>query len=476
VTAPESDYPPHGERYEGPVVETGRGGADLDPLPIASLVSVYHSGKSDEHLPSTAVPVAADEPETGAGPSTLQKIGSIFVASTRRHEDFPHSGPFEGALSELHRRPEHRSEPLEPVVSVYHHGQSDDQRPPTAASGVDKTDMAEAMVEKRQPEKLSTKVGSLFVSSGQFPPTTPAYEGPVGDLTRSTEIGALPLDSRVAVHRAVSLEEQAALTPAPASEADAAERPRDGGSTLGRRITSIFKRPAMHDDFPISEPYTGEQMALGTADELPAEALTARVSAYHPGRSDEGPTRTALIEEHEKKPAADPLARITSMFAAKTAPDDGYPERGPAYEGPLQQLEKRPDVDSRTLSTLVSAYHLSGRSDERPPKRPEEEAEEQKAPALKKKSDFPYSEPFKGPLGELVPRAELTDERIDSRVAIYHTTGRSDQQPVEVAPPAAHAEKKHETLGRFASLFGTRKASIVCILINSIFKYLTLNY
>jgi hypothetical protein len=458
VTAPESDYPLHGERYEGTVAETGRG-ADLDSRPITSLVSIYHSGKSDEHLQPASAPVPADEPETGAGPSTLQKIGSIFAASTRRHEDFPHSEPFEGALSELHIRPEHRSEPLEPVVSVYHHGQSDDQRPPTAASVVDETDMAAAEVEKRPSEKLSTRIGSLFVTSAQFPPTTPAYEGPVGDLTRSTEIGALPLDSHVALHRAMSLEE-AVSTQAPASEADAAERPRDGGTTLGRRITSIFKRPAAHDDFPSSEPYTGEQTVLGTADELPAEALEARVSAYHPGRSDEGPTRTVLVDEHEKKPASDPLARITSMFAAKSAPDDGYPERGPTYEGPLQQLEKRSDVDGLTLSTLVSAYHLSGRSDERPPKRPEEEAEEQKAPALKKRSDFPHSEPFEGPLSDLVPRTELTDERIDSRVAIYHATGRSDQQPAEV-PSAAHAEKRHETLGRFASLFGSRKASFI---------------
>jgi hypothetical protein len=420
---------------------TGRG-ADLDTRPIAAMVSVYHSGKSEDQPPTAAVTVDEHEPE--AGPSTLQKIGSIFAASTRKHEDFPRGAPYEGVLSELQRRPEQRSEPLEPTVSVYHHGQSD-------------------VVELQRP------------TTSAVPAPTPAYDGPVDELPRRTEMGALPLDSRVTVYPPPPPPEEVELL----VDGTTAERPpkESSSSTLTRRITSIFKRPTAHDDFPTSDPYSGEQAALGTtSNELPAEPLQARVSAYHhSGRSDEETPAATTVEE---KPAADPLARITSMFGAKSAPADGYPETGPAYDGPVQQLARRSETDGVALDSLVLAYHHSGRSDERPAKRApmEEEAEEpQKAPSTLKKltgvftrhPDFPHSEPFQGQPSEMGPGAELRDERIDSRVALYHTTGRSDQQqqqPVEAAPvPVQPLEpkKQHETLGRLASLFATRKARTI---------------
>jgi hypothetical protein len=245
------------------------------------------------------------------------------------------------------------------------------------------------------------------------------------------------------------------------------------------RITSLFKRPA-HDDFPSSELYTGALSALGIRGELPVEALDSRVAAYHPGYSDEaGTTAVAVVDdtrsEHEKKP--DTLARLTALFTAKsdTGPE-GYPMQRLAYDGPLQPLEKQPDAEGLALPTLVSAYH-SGRSDDvhhklaTTPAPEEAEVEPSTAPkasALQKitgmfarqphHEDFPHSEPFAGSLDGLVPGTELAGERIDSHVAVYHTTGRSDTEPVAVSPETG--EKKHDGVSRIASLFGPKKVSL----------------
>jgi hypothetical protein len=231
------------------------------------------------------------------------------------------------------------------------------------------------------------------------------------------------------------------------------------------RITSLFKRPAAHDDFPTSESYTGALSALGLRGELPAEAMDARVAAYHPGHSE-----SVVVEETRPEPEK------------KLVIPKGYPVQGPAYEGALEQLHKRRDAEGLALSSLVSAYHL-GKSDDVPHKAAApaeadttEPSTATKATALQKitgifarqphHEDFPHSEPFDGPLDGLAPGAQLTAERIDSHVAVYHTTGRSDQpalEPVVAAPPPSETEKKQEGVSRIASLFAPKKVSKIYI-------------
>jgi len=239
------------------------------------------------------------------------------------------------------------------------------------------------------------------------------------------------------------------------------EKPKERSAL--ERITSLFKRSPAHDDFPRSEPYTGALVGLDRGAELqPGEALDTWVSAYHHGRSDEEQPAAVpvvpVVEEREKKP--EPVTR------------KGYPTPGPAYDGPISDLGRRHEAEPLALTTHVAAYHSTGRSDDQTLVRaaeeePVPEPHPPKETAIKRLTsiftrahphgEFPHSEPYEGVLSELAPKSGLADELLDSHVAAYHPTGRSDQpapEAVAAAPPAeAHAEKK----GRLTALFAAKK-------------------
>jgi hypothetical protein len=416
TTMDERGFPTPGQAHEEPVASIGRH-AELESSPIAPLVSIYHSGRSDETKVHHELPIV------------------------HKHEDYPRSAVYEGMLSELHRRPEHSSEPVEPLVSVYHHGRSDQRAAPAT------------MAHTPHPEG--------------FPAIqTQPYDGPLGELVRSDELGAETLASRVLVYHPGRSDQQQ-QPPTHAEEEKAAP-------TALSRITSIFRRSAAHDDFPRSEPYIGALGELGTAGELHAEPMHTRVSAYHHGHSGEAPP-TATEEtrsEAEKKP--DTLTRITSLFGKSVEHRADFPPVGAAYDGPLHTLQPQTDAERLALDAHVFAYH-PGRSDEEKPKRstaaehvePTAEGKEPApAAALKKLAtmfsrhdEFPHSEPFEGPLSDLARKSEICAEPLVAHVSAYHPTGRSDEH-VELPHEGPHEPaKKHDTLSRIASLFSPKKVS-----------------
>jgi len=475
-----------GQRYDGPLAETSRR-RELDAHPIGEAASIYHIGRSDAEAPAPAAAqqrqleaataeattVQVDDEPT-AGPSTLQKIGSIFAASTRKpaaHE-FPASVPYEGALSELSKRPEHDSAPLEAHVTAYHHGVSDLVAPLT----------------KQRPPTTSHP----SAASSEFPPVEDRpYDGPLDELRRLSELGSVPLGSSVAAYHSGRSEQPAAVAAAQQQQhtttdsvaaeealgtkgrpAEAQHPPKDSGgvSTTLTRITGLFKKSAAHDDFPRSEHFAGELEAMHRAPDLPGQDLDQWVSAYHHGRSGD------LLQQQPQvgggalvSPAAPPLL-------------SGYPAPGPAYEGPLNAMERSSESEAIPLPTRVTQYH-PGRSDDQPEATTQRPPAKDLAPASADSKaavppketairrltsifaaqhpheHFPRSDPYDGPLVALSPSSDLVELRIDSHVAVYHATGRSDLPATELpaTPSDAEHERKQEGLGRLASLFSAKK-------------------
>lgn len=329
-------YPQAEEPYQGMVAGTSRS-SELTQSPIEGNVSAYHSGRSDEHQQPRPVEAPEDqEAEKSARPSTLQKISSIFTASTHKQADFPRSELYEGVLSELQRRPEHNSQELDRHVSVYHHGHSDEQASSSA--------VAEIPAQESTPQ---------------------VYTGPLSELSRH-DIQEEPLHSLVSTYHSGRSDEQKPV--AQAVKQPTTEETQAKASTI-ERITSIFKKTPAHDDFPSSEPYQGALYEQVKAREIGFEEMAQQIATYHSGRSDEQPRAPPPVheEEQEQQPPAegekkvDAISRITSLFARKA---DDYPPQEPSYDGPLQTMTRRPDVQMQEISDLVSAYHLSGRSDE----------------------------------------------------------------------------------------------------------------
>ncbi len=95
---------------------------EVDGAPLDTHVTVYSSGRSDEH-PQVSEPTPS-EPEKREV-SAIGKLTSFFKKTTA-HEDFPHSEPYGGTVMDLERRHEVTVEPLDSRVSIYHSGRSDE--------------------------------------------------------------------------------------------------------------------------------------------------------------------------------------------------------------------------------------------------------------------------------------------------------------------------------------------------------------
>lgn len=279
----EHEYPIQGVPYEGQIAETHRRN-ELDGQPLDTFVTAYHGGRSDEVRP-TAEPVSHAEPdvieEKKEAVSGLQKITSIFAA--RKHEDFPQTERYEGPLSELTRRVDVSGEPIDTHVSVYHPGTSDERLPESAP------------MEAEKKTDTLTRITSLFATKHhehEFPVHGIPYEGPINELTRTSEVGGTPLDTHVTVYSTGRSDEHPQTT---VSEPTPSEPEKREVSALGK-LTSFFKKTAAHEDFPHSEPYSGAVMDLQRRHEVTVEPLDSRVSTYHSGRSDEMPTISTVEE------------------------------------------------------------------------------------------------------------------------------------------------------------------------------------
>ncbi|EJW70875.1 hypothetical protein WUBG_18218, partial [Wuchereria bancrofti] len=119
------DYPAM-EAYEGPIDSTSRI-PDVESEPIKHLVTVYHSGRSDEFILSEEKKPIMDVGEVFT--DTAQALGAKITGLFKRgpaHLDYPTSGPYYGPLASTSLASDVEGAPLQQYVSMYHSGRSDE--------------------------------------------------------------------------------------------------------------------------------------------------------------------------------------------------------------------------------------------------------------------------------------------------------------------------------------------------------------
>ncbi|KAK6009081.1 hypothetical protein OSTOST_26020, partial [Ostertagia ostertagi] len=424
------DYPTTAA-YEGPLDSTPRTD-DIYGEPLTHHVSVYHSGRSDEPAPK---PEEEHVDIADAAKAFGEKVTGLFRRGPA-HLDYPVSETYEGPLDSTPRTDDIYGEPLTHHVSVYHSGRSDEPAPKPEEEHVDIADAAKAFGEK---------ITGLFKRRPTIPdyPTSEPYVGPLVDTSRREDIESQPLRTVVTVYHSgrsdVPLEKAA---PAPKPEEEHVDI-ADAAKAFGEKVTGLFRRGPAHLDYPVSETYEGPLDSTPRTDDIYGEPLTHHVSVYHSGRSDE----PAPKPEEEHVDIADAAKafgeKITGLFKRRpTIPD--YPTSEP-YVGPLVDTSRREDIESQPLRTVVTVYH-SGRSDV-----PLEKAAvitEEVPPARDMYYDYPTTAAYEGPLDSTPRTDDIYGEPLTHHVSVYHS-GRSDE-------PAPKPEEEHVDIADAAKAFGEK--------------------
>ncbi|CAK5054589.1 unnamed protein product [Meloidogyne enterolobii] len=278
------DFPIDKEAYTGHVSVTGTTN-EATNVPIHSLVNIYSSGISDEHLTTKMAefpkleepfigyisetkrlsdldPANFDVEMKNIGyyehlPTSLieEKHGKLdkltqFFKRTKNVGDFPlDSEPYSGQIASTSTMPESKMEPIHSLVNVCSSGRSDE-------------------ISSEIPPKIikQTEIETQFATKVQ------------------AELEGIPLDIE---KKHVGYYDQLSL----ASSMDEKKKP-------GRleKLTKLFKRSKNEGEFPFdSEPFVGEIKGTQKMSELATEPIHSMVSIYSSGRSDE--VRTTKITE-----------------------------------------------------------------------------------------------------------------------------------------------------------------------------------
>nr|CDQ06573.1 Bm8248 [Brugia malayi] len=430
------DYPVM-EAYEGPIDSTYRI-PDVESEPIEHLVTVYHSGRSDEFVPSEEKKPTVDVGEvfTDAAQALGAKITGLFKRGPA-HLDYPTSGPYDGPLASTSLASDVEGEPLQQYVSVYHSGRSDELLTPTQ--------ITEVPVEEK-PIVAAKIITGLFKKGDTYLdyPVMEAYEGPIDSTYRIPDVESEPIEHLVTVYHSGRSDE---FVPSEEKKptVDVGEVFTDAAQALGAKITGLFKRGPAHLDYPTSGPYDGPLASTSLASDVEGEPLQQYVSVYHSGRSDELLTPTQITEVPvEEKPIV--AAKIITGLFKKGDTYLDYPVME-AYEGPIDSTYRIPDVESEPIEHLVTVYH-SGRSDEFVPseeKKPTVDVGEvftdaaqalgAKITGLFKRGpahlDYPTSGPYDGPLASTSLASDVEGEPLQQYVSVYHS-GRSDEPVTKI--------------------------------------------
>ncbi|WKX89204.1 hypothetical protein Q1695_008675 [Nippostrongylus brasiliensis] len=404
------DYPTS-EPYEGPLMDTSRRD-DIESQPLQTVVTVYHSGRSD--VPHEKAVIVTEEVQPAKD----------------QYYDYPTTAAYEGPLDSTLRTDDIYGEPLTHHVSVYHSGRSDEPEEKPEGEHVDIADAAKAFGEK---------ITGLFKKGPAHLdyPVSETYEGPLDSTQRTDDIYGEPLTHHVSVYHSGRSDE-----PEEKPEGEHVDI-ADAAKAFGEKITGLFKKGPAHLDYPVSETYEGPLDSTQRTDDIYGEPLTHHVSVYHSGRSDE-PTPKPEAEHIDIADTAKSIGdKISGLFKRRpTVPD--YPTSEP-YEGPLMDTSRRDDIESQPLQTVVTVYH-SGRSDV-----PHEKAvivTEEVQPAKDQYYDYPTTAAYEGPLDSTLRTDDIYGEPLTHHVSVYHS-GRSDE-------PEEKPEGEHVDIADAAKAFGEK--------------------
>uniref|UniRef100_A0A1I7VJC3 Pyosin/cloacin_T_dom domain-containing protein n=1 Tax=Loa loa TaxID=7209 RepID=A0A1I7VJC3_LOALO len=410
------------ETYEGPVDSIYRI-QDVESEPIEHLVTVYHSGRSDEFVPMEEKKPSVDVGEvfTDAAQALGAKITGLFKRGPA-HLDYPTSGPYDGPLASTSLAWDVEGEPLQQHVSVYHSGRSDE--PMTKIVEIPTEISLEEVPVVEKPTVTAKIITGLFKKDETYLdyPAMETYEGPVDSIYRIQDVESEPIEHLVTVYHSGRSDEFVPMEEKKPS-VDVGEVFTDAAQALGAKITGLFKRGPAHLDYPTSghmmdrwlqqalhgmwkESHCNSMLAFITVDEVPVV---------------EKPTVTAKI--------------ITGLFKKDETYLD-YPAME-TYEGPVDSIYRIQDVESEPIEHLVTVYH-SGRSDEFVPmeeKKPSVDVGEvftdaaqalgAKITGLFKRGpahlDYPTSGPYDGPLASTSLAWDVEGEPLQQHVSVYHS-------------------------------------------------------
>lgn len=300
-------------------------------------------------------------------PGTLERITHLFKRTATEGEWPMVTEPFTGPHAETSRKGELEARPLGDLVAAYASGRSDEVGPM---------------------QTIETQAATT--TAREHYPATVSYEGPLSATTRKWELEGAPLNSHVTVYHHGRSDLAAHEPQQPVTE------------KVTTKISSLFKRKPHHEDFPVSEPFTGQLDETARVSELYHEPIDARVSVYSAGRSDE--------------PV---IVQPTTIAEAEPVPLVEYP-RTTAYDGPLQSTSKGAEMEGQPLDAHVSAYH-HGRSDMAPPAAPKETITTKLTSIFKKTTAHedeypPKTEPFLGPVPQTNRQRELEAVPVVDRI------------------------------------------------------------
>uniref|UniRef100_A0A1I7VJF5 Mucus binding protein n=1 Tax=Loa loa TaxID=7209 RepID=A0A1I7VJF5_LOALO len=282
------------ETYEGPVDSIYRI-QDVESEPIEHLVTVYHSGRSDEFVPMEEKKPSVDVGEvfTDAAQALGAKITGLFKRGPA-HLDYPTSGPYDGPLASTSLAWDVEGEPLQQHVSVYHSGRSDE--PMTKIVEIPTEISLEEVPVVEKPTVTAKIITGLFKKDETYLdyPAMETYEGPVDSIYRIQDVESEPIEHLVTVYHSGRSDEFVPMEEKKPS-VDVGEVFTDAAQALGAKITGLFKRGPAHLDYPTSGPYDGPLASTSLAWDVEGEPLQQHVSVYHSGRSDEPMTKIVEI-------------------------------------------------------------------------------------------------------------------------------------------------------------------------------------
>ena len=272
---------PRSDPYEGPYSDSYY--SEAATYPLSSHVTVYHpTGRSDGH-------------------QTIEA----------RKSEFPiNELPYVGAIDDTRRRREIENVPIDQTTSIYHSGFYET----LPSEGTDKS------------KSFATKLGELFKRDPAKLdyPVSEQYLGELNDTRRAEEVDGHPLTHCVSVYHSGRSDEG---QPKPQ---DAEEQSHEHGVPITEKIKGLFKRSDAHDDYPRSDPFTG-QYYESHYSEASSHPLSHHVTAYHNGRSDEPTTLTVDYE---------------------------FPTAEPPYTGPMTDTYRRSEAEGVPLTHSVAVYNV----------------------------------------------------------------------------------------------------------------------
>ncbi|CAG9531293.1 unnamed protein product, partial [Cercopithifilaria johnstoni] len=161
TTKKEDIYPdyPVTDAYDGPLDATYRI-PDMKGEPFEQLITAYHSGRSDDYVPTEA---PSEKPFVTA---------KITTKKEDIYPDYPLTEAYDGPIDATYRIPDMKDEPFEQLITAYHSGRSDEfvpieERKPSEAFA----DATQALGDAGSHDRmLATDDGKPLVS-----PSAPAY-------------------------------------------------------------------------------------------------------------------------------------------------------------------------------------------------------------------------------------------------------------------------------------------------------------